>query len=187
MSTEQLITCHSELITFGTEVLDKDQIVTFDQMKDSIGTLVSLWSNIEKALKEAISSLHSGESPKSVHGISRSINVWSLAIISDDPNRSLQTMLCRRLVTQLTEALTIRNLVCHGLTGISAKPHNDSPEACLRVQLGEDARTLTWSQLNTMFRWMVDCQYLINDLTKSAMRNDAKKAENNLLSWRNYP
>jgi hypothetical protein len=168
-------------------VPDTEQTITFDQMKGTIGSLVFLWSGIEQALTEAIEDLHAERKLKSVHGISRSIDVWSLAVKQADNISTLQADLCDRLVKMLREALVIRNLVCHGLIGISAQRHIDGPEAHLKVQLGEDRRLLTWYQLDRMFSWMSRSRWLIRDLTEAAMENDAQRANNRLLSWEKFP
>ena len=166
---------------------DTNQTITFDQMKGTIGSLVFLWSGIEQSLAEAIENLHADRKPKSVHRISRSIDVWSQAVKQTDNINTLQVDLCDRLVKLLKEALLIRNLVCHGLTGISAQLHIDAPEAHLKVQLGEDTRLLTWSQLDEMFSWMSRSGWLIRDLTEAAMENDAQRANDRLLSWEKFP
>ncbi|MBU2983275.1 hypothetical protein KO498_15825 [Lentibacter algarum] len=166
---------------------DTGQTITFEQMKGTTGSLVFLWSGIEQSLDEAIENLHAEKKPKSVHGISRSIDVWSLAVKQADNISILQADLCDRLVKMLKEALVIRNLVCHGLTGISARLHIDHPEAHLKVQLGEDTRILTWYQLDEMFGWMSRSRWLIKDLTEAAMANDAQPANDRLLSWEKFP
>ncbi|SFN44059.1 hypothetical protein SAMN04487859_102221 [Roseovarius lutimaris] len=166
---------------------DTDQTITFDQMKGTIGSLVFLWSGIEQSLNESIENLHTEKKSKSVHGISRSIDVWSLAVKQTDNTSTLRTDLCDRLVRMLKEALVIRNLVCHGLTGISVRLHIDYPEAHLKVQLGEDTRLLTWKQLDEMFSWMSRSRWLIRDLTEAAMENDAQRAHNRLIRWEKFP
>ena len=147
-------------------------------MKGTIGSLLLLWSGIEQSLNEAIENLHTEKMSKSVHGISRSIDVWSLAVKQTDNTSTLHADLCDRFVRMLKEALVIRNFVCHGLTGISARLHSGNPEAHLQVQLGEDTRLLTWHQLDEMFRWMSRSRWLIRDLTEAAMENDAQRANN---------
>lgn len=166
---------------------DTDQTITFDQMKGTIGSLLYLWSGIEKSLNVAIENLHGENVPRSVHGIRRSIDVWSLAIKQTDQTSTLRADLCDRLVKMLKEALVIRNLVCHGLIGISARLHIDDPEAHLKVQLGDDMRLLTWHQLDEMFSWMSSTRSLIRDLTEAATQNDAQRANDRLLSWVNFP
>lgn len=164
-----------------------NQIIEYDQIKGAIGSLVSLWSSIEKTLTISIGRMHAGEVPKSAHGISTSLDVWSQRVIPMTDNRPLQAGLCQRLVEMLKEALVIRNLVCHGLIGISAQLHLDQPEAHLSVQLGDDTRLLTWSQLDEMFQWMSRTSWLIIDLTDAAMEGDAERANARLHGWEDFP
>ncbi len=97
-----------------------DETVTFDQIKATIGSMVFLWSGIEGALDVAIRKMHAGERPKSAHGISRSIDLWSLNVLRNEDGREPQVRLCRRVADHLNDACRIRNLVCHGLVGINA-------------------------------------------------------------------
>ncbi len=113
--------------------------------------------------------------------------MWSQAVKQTDNINTLQVDLCDRLVKMLKEAFLIRNLVCHRFTGISAQLHIDAPEAHLKVQLGEDTRLLTWSQLDEMFSWMSRSGSLVRDLTAAVMENDAQRANDRLLNWEKFP
>lgn len=164
-----------------------DQIVTFDQMKGTIGSLVWLWSEIERELVAAIRRLHAGDVPKSAHGIHRSLDLWSKCILHGGQDREPQIQLCQRLIHLLRDALDIRNLVCHGLTGISAQLHPTGREAHLTVQLSDDRRILTWSELEEMFAWMSQAKWLIRDLTAAAMDSDAARGNGKLVAWQDFP
>ncbi|PLS19784.1 hypothetical protein C0U40_20050 [Amylibacter cionae] len=113
----------------------------------------------------------------------RSLDVWSQAIKQNNTDRPLQLLLCNRLIKMLKEALVIRNLVCHGLTGILAENKLDGTEAHLRVQLGQDTRLLTWHQLQEMFKWMSQSEQLISALTNAALEDDPLKANEQLFVW----
>lgn len=164
-----------------------NQIITIDQMKGAIGSLVFLWSSIERTLTDSIRRMNDGEIPNSAHGISRSLEQWSRGVITEDGSRLIQTALCSRSVKMLKEALSIRNLVCHGLIGYSAQTHQNEPEAHLIVKLGNDERTLTWSELDEMFRWMSRISRLIENLTYAAMEEDTKQANDRLRAWEGFP
>jgi hypothetical protein len=164
-----------------------DQIVTFDQMKGAIGSLVWLWSEIEKELRVAIQRLQSDDPPKPVQGIRRSLDVWSTFILDVEQGRELQIHLCTRLKDALTEALAIRNLVCHGLIDITAKLHPTGREAHLTVELSDDRRILTWSELETMFGWMSQAKWVIRDLTDAAIDRDAARGSKTLAAWQGFP
>src|SRR6056297_1842220 len=83
--------------------------VTFLQMKEAIGTLLFLWSDIEKALGAAIRKLNRGKLPKSAHGISASLRAWAelVAVAADGRARHLQDT--QRLTLHLKQALVVRN------------------------------------------------------------------------------
>jgi hypothetical protein len=162
-------------------------ITSFHEMKGTIGSLVFIWSGLEKSLRISIQKLHAGEIPKSSYGISRSLDAWQQAVTPRDNNRPLQTVLSNRLVEMLKEALVIRNLVCHGLIGIKAQFHAEEPEANLTVELGDDKRALTWSQLQELFDWMSRASWLIDDLTKAAMDNNDERSNARLRGWERFP
>lgn len=163
-----------------------DQSVSFDQMKGAIGSLVFLWSEIERALGEANLELYAGEVPKSVRGISKSLTAWSQRVKSEGEDRALQTQLCGRVMDLLAEALAVRNLVCHGLKGISVMVDDAVDEAHLTVQLDGDERILTWSELQEMFSWMSRSNFLIRSLTAAAMEANTEKAKAMLAGLENF-
>ncbi|SMY08417.1 hypothetical protein [Flavimaricola marinus] len=161
--------------------------ITIDQMKGTIGSLVYLWSEIEREIEISLERLSGEETQKPVHGISRSLEAWSQTVKPKDNLRPLQAELSDRLVALLRESLVIRNLVCHGLIGISAQFHACEPEAHLKVKLGDDALDLTWQQLQEMFDWMSRAGFLIIGLTNAALEVDAARAEEGLQGERYFP
>lgn len=163
-----------------------DQVVTFGQMKGTIGSLVWLWSQIERELTAAIKAMNSGTVPRNAHGASKSIAVWSEFVLHRTEGRILQIHACHSLVELLAEALAVRNLVCHVLIGISAQVHPTGREAHLTVELGEDRRILTWSELQEMFAWMSQTTRLIRELTTAAMENDAAWGNAMLARWEKF-
>lgn len=156
-------------------------------MKGAIGSLLWLWSQVERELTAAIGRMNGGDVPKSAHGLSRSIDVWSKCVLGRGEDRGLQIQLCQRLVELLTDALAIRNLVCHGLIDISGQFHQADCEAHLVVKMGDDRRILTWSALQEMFAWMSRTKWLIGDLTAAAMENDAARGNARLVGWEDFP
>jgi hypothetical protein len=162
------------------------QPVTFDQMKAAIGSLVWLWSRIEGGLAKAIRDLHAGDVPRTAYGISRSLDVWSSAVLSGVRDRGRQEQLCLRMTELLKDALRVRNLVCHGLINISAPLSHEGCEAHLEVHLNDSRRILTWSELNEMFAWMSRINWLIADLTAAAVESDPVKADRMVGPWQNY-
>ncbi len=43
--------------------------VSFEQIRGSLGSLLLLWSRIERAAREEVASAHDGQLPKSAYGI----------------------------------------------------------------------------------------------------------------------
>lgn len=160
--------------------------ITLEQMKGAVGSLVFLWSDIERALRAAIQTELFAGNRKSVHLISQALHVWSERVLLAGAGRSLQSELCQRLTILLKEALVVRNLVCHGLIGYSADLPDRSQVAHLRVELGADSRVLTWDELQAMFQWLSQSGWLISDLTRAAMEKDAGASEDNLRAWKRF-
>ena len=91
------------------------------------------------------------------------------------------------LSAHLREALSVRNLICHGLIGISAKIRAEDNEARLTVELGDISKSLTWTELQIMFGWMSRARWLIRDLTTASLEPEHLSAENLLLKWQEPP
>lgn len=139
-----------------------EQPVSFEQIKGAIGSLVLLWSQIERELAAAIRRLSAETYPIKVHGISISIDAWSKRVIDTGRDRPLQTRLCQKLAEWLKKALHIRNAVCHGLVGISGQIHRAHTEAHLVTELCGCTRILTWSELQELFSWMSRAPWMIH-------------------------
>lgn len=163
------------------------QTVTFDQMKGAVGSLLLLWSEIERELAASIRILYAREALKPVHGVSRPLELWSCEVLRRLEGRALATQICRRLGDHLRGALAVRNLVCHGLIGISAQGHLADDAAYLTVELSGDRRSLTWSELQDLFAWMSRSKWLIQDLTNAAVVNDPTSSDRRLEAWRDFP
>ncbi|TNC45039.1 hypothetical protein FHG66_20365 [Rubellimicrobium rubrum] len=166
---------------------ENSELVTLEQMKASVGSLLFLWSDIERSLRAAFETELFAGTPSPVHRISQALGLWSERVLQAGRGRPLQTDLCQRLSGHLREALVVRNLVCHALIGYSADVPHLSQRAHLRVQLEKDVRLLTWGELQTMFRWMSRSRWLIADLTQAAMDKDAIASEKSLLGWQGFP
>jgi len=166
---------------------DSNQTVTFDQMKGAIGSLIFLWSGIEREITSAIGRLQCAENTKAVHGISKSIDLWSACVTSKGSDEDLRIELCQRLVRLLREALIVRNLFCHGLVGIRVGYPAEERGAYLTVELGDEKRFLHWDELQEMFSWMSKARFLVNDLTCATLQGDEASATRTLQGWTAFP
>jgi hypothetical protein len=166
---------------------DQADTITLDQMKAAVGSLLFLWSDIERALRAAFATEPFAGNRKPVHLISQALQVWSERVMPRGGDRPLQRELCQRLHELLKDALLVRNLICHSLIGYSAQPPYQTQEAHLLVAIGEETRALTWNELQAMFRWMARSRWLIDDLTAAAMEKDAAASEAGLRGWVGFP
>lgn len=161
--------------------------ITLDQMRGAVGSLLFLWSDIERSLQAVIQTELFARDGPPVHQLSRALSLWSQRVMAASQGRPRQAQLCRRLTRLLSEALAVRNLVCHGLVGYYAQVSHGSQEAHLLVELDTDRRVLTWSELQGMFRWMSRSRWLIEALTGAAMERDAARSEDRLRGWDEFP
>lgn len=156
--------------------------ISYSQISGTIGSMIWLWAEIERALAKAIE----GTGGKVPMGIASKIEFWAASVRTDDPDRTLQNDICNRFVAHLARSLRLRNAICHGLTGITAQ--RGTEPAFLTVQLhGSEAERLEWQMLQEMFAWMSRSDGTIADLTRAARETDAGKSEADLQGWRVFP
>ncbi|WP_108813406.1 hypothetical protein [Loktanella sp. Alg231-35] len=126
--------------------------VSFEQAKISLGSLLFLWSSIERAAREEVASAHEGQLPKSAYGIAAVLKAWE-AIVRNAQNASpMRTLLALTLRSQLQHPLDVRNGVCHGLVGLSATKNNQP--ATLTWELNNETQSITWQELQANFAWL---------------------------------
>lgn len=126
--------------------------VTFEQIKASLGSLLLLWSRIERTARDEVIRVNGGSFPKSAYGIAAVLNAWEDAAIAAPDEASLRAMLAKTLRAQLQEPLNIRNGVCHGLIGISSA-YTGQP-ATLEWEINDNKHSISWQELQTMFSWL---------------------------------
>ena len=164
-----------------------DERISFERISASIGSLLLLWSGIEKALTVALLAQHGGQIPRGHHGIKSRIAIWSRPILAAGDGRQLQRQVCQAVVSHLEHSLDLRNLICHGLVGIGARLGPDEPEAHLIVERAKVQRQIYWTELQTMFPWMSRTPWVIKNLTDAAMAPDDASADLRLHGWRRFP
>lgn len=163
---------------------DGDPPVSHEQMKAAIGSLVFLWSRIERELTAAIRLLVDPEA-KVPYGPARLLDCWSKAIACRSADRPWQTALCDRVVGHLRDALGVRNFICHGLVGVTGQRQGVEP--FLTVELGAEGRVVTWRELQEMFDWMSRTELLVFDLTHASLDDDVARSDERLRAWKDFP
>jgi hypothetical protein len=126
--------------------------VSFEQMKASIGSLIILWSRIERAGREEITRANDGILPKSVHGIAATLSAWEASVSHRRNVEPLRALLASALRAQLQDPLVVRNGVCHGIVALSASYHDQPASLCWEFK--DIKRSLTWNELQVMFSWL---------------------------------
>lgn len=161
--------------------------VSFEQMKGAIGSLLFLWSRIELELNASLKELNNDRLRKSAHSISRKLDLWSGEVKRRSDPDTLQSELSDRVHLYLKEALTDRNLVCHGLMGITAQVREEDQEAHLSLQLGEVTHILTWTELQSQLEILELGSWVVSDLTSAALEHDLLRVNELLQRWENFP
>ncbi|MCK0137838.1 hypothetical protein [Aliiroseovarius sp. F47248L] len=168
-------------------MVNNDNTVSFEQMKGAIGSLIFLWSQIERELSDSLDVLQTDHSSKHPHGIGRRLELWSYQLQNRNIRRERAAKLAEVLSAHLSKSLCVRNQICHGLVGITAKIRPEDTDAHLTVELGGRSNSLTWTELQEMFGWMSRAGWLIRDLTTASLEPDHQEAEKLLLSWQDFP
>lgn len=141
--------------------------VTFEQIRGSLGSLLWLWSAIERAAREEVGRAHDGQLPKSAHGIAAVLNAWEAAVLGGQNAAPMRSLLASKLRARLQDPLDIRNGVCHGLVGLSAE-YGGRP-ATLTWELNDVVRSITWEELQTTFSWLSKVPSAISMISNSPM------------------
>lgn len=126
--------------------------VSFEQIQGSLGSLLMLWSAIERAARKEVARAHNGQLPKSAHGIAAVLNAWGTVMEGRQKSSPLSTLLATTLRAELQDSLDTRNGVCHGLVGLSAA-YGNRP-ATLTWELNDENRSITWDELQATFSWL---------------------------------
>jgi hypothetical protein len=154
-------TCH--------EFASKDEIpldVTFNQMSGAIGSLLLIWSGIEKAARDEVIRFY-GFLPPKAHGIKAVLRTWESTVNEAQPAETLCSLLAATLRSQLEEPLDVRNGICHGLIGISAAV--DDLPAQLRWEMNDQKHSVSWDDLQTSLRWLSKIRFAFSMISNPAV------------------
>ena len=157
--------------------------VTYHQMQSALGSLLLIWSTIERTLRNELAAMHGGTLPKSAHGLASILNAWEARLVEARMTRPLQAALASEIRARLQRPLEIRNGVCHGLLGISAK--FDGRPAGIEWDLNGKRESITCDELQEIFTWLSMAPRAILILSGVAAEPDDTKAMKRLpdLGW----
>lgn len=158
--------------------------VSFIEIKGSIGSILFLWSSVERELSKGIETLDEGLAKNRVHGISRKISHWVRLQMAACAERPEHRALLLEIRKRLTLTLAIRNCIAHGLIGISADPSGHSGDASLTTEMNGEMRKLHHAELDQCMRILSHLIWAIGSLSQAAKQTDLRQAQNAYLGIR---
>lgn len=158
--------------------------VSFVEMKASIGSILFLWSSVERELAKQIDALDDGSTKNGAHTLSQKISRWESLQGAASGERPEHEALLREVRERLTLALDIRNRISHGLIGIRADRYEYNGEACLTTELNGETRILSHAELDHSMRVLSQLVWAIRSLSDAAMQKDPLKADNTYIGIR---
>ncbi len=151
--------------------------VSFVEMNASVGSILFLWSSVERELAKQIDALDDGSKKNGAHTISQKIKRWVDLQSPASGERPEHGDLLREVRERLTRALEIRNQISHGLIGIRADRYEYNGEACLTTEFNGVKRTHPHAELEHSMRVLSQLVWAIRSLSYAAMQKDPRKAE----------
>lgn len=140
--------------------------VTFHQMGGAIGSLILLWSKIERSARDDVVRLL-GFLPAKAHGIKGVIGTWEGAVVEAQAPDTLCALLAATLRLQLQGQLDIRNGICHGLIGIMGSV-GDAP-AALSWELNGLKHSMSWEELQSSLGWLSKIPFAFSMISDPAL------------------
>ncbi|MBW0159488.1 hypothetical protein [Sedimentimonas flavescens] len=151
--------------------------ISIEEMKASVGSILFLWSSVERELAKRIIELGGGALRSDAHTISQKITRWESLQTDACAARPEHQALLRDVRGRLTMSLDIRNRIAHGLIGITADPFGDQGDAHLMTELNGETRKHTHSDLEHVMRVLAHMVSAISALSRAAKEQDSREAE----------
>ena len=147
--------------------------VTFVEMKASVGSILFLWSSIEREITKRVEELDDGKSRNGAHTLAQKIARWENLQASICAERPEHQDLLKEVRTRLMMALELRNRITHGLVGITA----NRGDAHLETELNGEKRKHAHSDLEHVMRILSHMVWAIGSLSDATRQKDPRKAE----------
>jgi hypothetical protein len=152
--------------------------VTFVEMEASVGSILFLWSSIEREITKRVEELDDGQSRTRAHTLAQKIARWESLQASVCTERPEHQDLLMEVRTRLMMALELRNRISHGLIGITADPFGNRGDAHLETELNGEKRKHARSDLEHVMRILSHMAWAIGSLSDAARQTDPREAEN---------
>ncbi|WP_323042879.1 hypothetical protein [Gemmobacter sp.] len=144
-----------------------DENASYDQIKGAVGSLLLLWSAIERTAHEEVARASGGNLLKSTHGVGAALNSWEASVCARRVQEPFRALLASVLRLQLRAFQDVRNGVCHGLVGVSAA--HSGQQAALSWEIDGGNHELTWGELQVMFQWLSRVPAAISIISDSSV------------------
>lgn len=151
--------------------------VSFVEMKANVGSLLLLWSSIEREITRRIEQLDDGTSRIAPHTLAQKIVRWESLQAAVCDERAAHRELLTEVRARLVMALELRNRVTHGLVGITADPFGNRGDAYLETELNGETRKHAHSDLEQVMRILSHMVWAIGALSDAAKQKDPRKVE----------
>lgn len=153
-------------------------------LKAAVGSILFLWSSLERTLGEQIDRLDGGASGPGVRTLSQKITRWQSLQSEVSANRPEHGALLAEILSRLGAALDLRNRIAHGLIGFRADEQGDRGGACLTTELNGSRRQHGVAELNQMMRHLSHLSDAVASLTDAALETDPDSARNRWIGIR---
>lgn len=152
--------------------------VTFVEMMASVGSILFLWSSVEREISKRIEELDDGKGRNRAYTLAQKIACWESLQASICAERPEHQNLLNEVRTRLMVALELRNRITHGMVGIVADPFGHSGGAHLETELNGETRKHAHSDLQRVMLILSHMVSAIGSLSHATMQKDPRKAEN---------
>lgn len=139
--------------------------VSLDDMRGCLGSLLFLWADIERELREQVAR-QAKTFPRSAHGIAGCLRCWRSGILDTNDVGRFRGELVNSLIQQLQDALTMRNGLCHGLTGYSS---GSERSAQLVWRLDGHEGHVSYREMQELFRWLARIPDALSALSRPSV------------------
>lgn len=136
----------------------------FDSLRGGIGSLILLWSRIERAVKKEILACCGEPLPKSVNGIKSALDRWRDIEEGKPETSDFHKIIISKLLTKLQYALDMRNGFCHGCVDISVGM--DGQSGMITWTFKEENHKISYDELTSILGWLSKIPFLIQMISR---------------------
>lgn len=151
--------------------------VSLLEMKANIGSLLFLWSSVEREITKRIEQLEDETIKSTPHTFVQKIVRWESLQVAVCNERPEHRKLLTEVSVRLGVARELRNRIAHGLVGITADPFGNRGDAHLQTELNGETRQHAHSDLEHVIRILSHMVWAIGALSDAARQKDPRKAE----------